>query len=202
MLSVMVLDVCVQECLGNKRLVTQFTLVWSLPGVVPHVYGQGWRLCKNLAALFAGIRLHTCVTALVNIQIRRWVECFATNVTHKWFLTSVNTPVCLKWSTTFESLPTDITEIVGFSSVILHMIPELTSKEKALSTSFARKASCTSFWVMNNLMAYQIILPWEFLPTCFTFVLLPSVIPTHVTLIFGFCVETFPTNFTLESVFL
>ena len=36
--SVMVLDMCVQECLGNKRLVTQFTLVWSLAGVVPHVY--------------------------------------------------------------------------------------------------------------------------------------------------------------------
>jgi len=36
--SVMVLDVGVEECLGNKRLVTQFTLVWSLPGVVPHVY--------------------------------------------------------------------------------------------------------------------------------------------------------------------
>ena len=35
--SLMVLDVCVQQCLGNKCLATQFTLVWSLTCVVAHV---------------------------------------------------------------------------------------------------------------------------------------------------------------------
>jgi len=124
----MVLDMRIQQCLGNECLATKFALVWSLPCVVAHVNWQWWTLCKTLAAFFAGVRFHTCVSALMNIQVLRRTKCFATNITHKRFLTCVCTLVCLQWHTTCQCLTTDITDVVGLSSVGSHMFQEFVSK--------------------------------------------------------------------------
>jgi hypothetical protein len=82
------------------------------------------------------------------------------------------------------------------------MVQEFAFKEKALPTGVTWKALCVSLRIMNLPVKYQFLLLWEFFPTGFTLVLLPSMVSTHVSLVINIFVETFTTKFTPESVFL
>lgn len=117
----MAFHVHIEESPTNEVLVTQFTLVRSLSGVVAPVYHKSRLLCERLCAEVALIRTLPCMYTSMLLHIKWFTERFPTYVTYVRFLASVYSAVELKMILVRQGLATNITNVHIGTCVRVHM---------------------------------------------------------------------------------